>query len=105
MTRKDVREQLVRWASEVPGRTLVTEKAQIAETVARLGLRRTQRATADRTAYVMPFAAKDGRLTLTLGDAFCDLFYYGEDTESYRAFLEMVKADRALTVDFFKPGH
>ena len=185
VTRKDVREQLMRWASEAPGRTLVTEKAQIAETVARLGLRRTQRATADRTAYVMPFAAKEGRvaalvnrqaakdgyadwnrwrkevwsktawcqkyryedlmykdvvvgadvhaevfvakdgmyrvyrpmadreelveakngrLTLTLGDTFCDLFYYGEDTEEYRAFLETVKADRAITADFFVPS-
>ena len=43
-------------------------------------------------------------LTLTLGDTFCDLFYYGEDTEEYRAFLETVKADRAITADFFVPS-
>ena len=43
-------------------------------------------------------------MTLTLGDTFCDLFYYGEDTEEYRAFLETVKADRAITADFFVPS-
>lgn len=186
VTRADVREQLAKWAAATPERTLVTKKAQIVDTVTRLGLRRTQRATADRTAYAMPFAAKegcvvalvnrqaakagyadwdrwrkevwnktawkqryryedlmykdviagadakaeipvakdgtyrvyrpmtdreelvaskDGYLPLVLGEDFCDLFYYGEDTESYRAFLKGVKADRALTADFFEPGH
>ena len=63
---------------------------------------RVYRPMADREELV---ASRDGYLPLVLGEDFCDLFYYGEDTESYRAFLKSVKADRALTADFFEPGH
>ena len=186
VTRKDIRARLAAWAAAAPGRTLVTQREEIAETVARLGLCRTQFAKGDRTALVLPFAAKaggvaalfnraaahaghddwdrwckevwsktafrqqyryedlmykdvvagadvraeiavakdgvyrvyrplanreelvtaaGGRLPLALGDAFCELFYYGEDTAEYRAFLETVKAERRLTADFFDPAH
>ena len=167
-------------------RIIPVQREEIAETVARLGLCRTQFAKGDRTALVLPFAAKaggvaalfnraaahaghddwdrwckevwsktafrqqyryedlmykdvvagadvraeiavakdgvyrvyrplanreelvtaaGGRLPLALGDAFCELFYYGEDTAEYRAFLETVKAERRLTADFFDPAH
>ncbi|MGN0833315.1 MAG: hypothetical protein ACI4RD_06665 [Kiritimatiellia bacterium] len=185
VTRKDVRERLARWADAAPDRTLVTERAEVVATAARLGLRRTQRATADRETLALPFAAKaggvvvlfnrraardghadwerwcreiwsktmfrqqyryedlmykdtvagadaraeipvakdgvyrvyrpladreelvtsvGGHLPLALGDAFCDLFYYGEDTAEYRAFLAAVKDERRLTADFFDPA-
>ena len=70
--------------------------------VSKDGTYRVYRPMADREEVI---EAKDGFLPLVLGEAFCDLFYYGEDTEAYRAFLETVKADRALTADFFEPAH
>lgn len=48
-------------------------------------------------------AAKAGYLRLTLGDDFTDVFYYGVDSEDYRAFLSSVKKERHLTADFFDP--
>lgn len=47
-------------------------------------------------------ASADGDLPLALGDAFADVCYYGEDTPAFRAFLEDVKRERAVTAEFFR---
>ena len=44
--------------------------------------------------------AKDGYLRLDLRDDLTDVFYYGMDGESYRAYLSAVKKERVLTADF-----
>lgn len=47
-------------------------------------------------------AAREGGLTLALGEDFADVFYYGKDTPAFRAFLEEVKRERAVTAEFFR---
>ena len=46
--------------------------------------------------------SRDGGLALTLGDGFSDVFYYGRDTPAFRAFLDGVKRERAVTAEFFR---
>lgn len=44
----------------------------------------------------------DGTLALDNSGRFCEVYYFGPDTPVFRAFLDEVKADRALTADAFK---
>lgn len=60
---------------------------------------RVYRFLADEETVVRP---ENGLLRLRLGDDLTDVVYYGRDTAAFRAFLDEVKADRALTADFLK---
>ena len=44
----------------------------------------------------------DGTLALDNSGRFCEVYYFGPDTPPFRAFLDEVKADRALTADAFE---
>ena len=61
------------------------------------GMYRIYRLIANREEVV---EAKDGYLRLDLHDDLTDVFYYGIDDESYRAYLSTVKKERVLTADF-----
>ena len=44
----------------------------------------------------------DGKIALDNSGRFCEVYYFGPDTPPFRAFLDEVKADRALTADAFE---
>ena len=44
----------------------------------------------------------NGRLTLPLGDRFCDLVYYGLESADFGAFLDEVKAERNVSAEFLE---
>lgn len=71
---------------------------QVVFDVPRPGTYRVYRYLEDREELV---EAGDGRLTLDNSGRLCEVYYFAPDSEQFRAFLDEIKADRAVTADAF----